>query len=52
MPEDLANDQPEKSQKRQLRKLVPAGLGKDADEIYHADQEAEDYDALSTEDDS
>ena len=39
--------------KKQIRKQIRAGAaGKDVDEIYQADQEAEDYNALSTEDDS
>ena len=36
-----------------MRKHIKAGAAKkDADEFYQADQEAEDYNALSTEDDS
>ena len=37
-----------------MRKQIKAqgAAGKDVDEIYHADQEAEDYNALSTEEDS
>ena len=39
--------------KKQIRKQIKAGAaGKDVDEIYQADQEAEDYNAFSTEDDS
>ena len=39
--------------KKQIRKQIRAGAaGKDVDAVYQADQEAEDYNALSTEDDS
>ena len=49
-----ANDSSPKSEstgKSSKPKKVSSYLGKE-DEIYHADQEAEDYNALSTEEDS